>query len=118
VSELDNLTAELDDLVHQRTRLGILTVALEAKRVEFGYILKTLELTAGNLSGHLAILEDAGLVRTTKGYAGRRPRTWVSITRPGSVALRAEIDTLRAIVLRVDGATRLQPKADPRLAPM
>jgi DNA-binding PadR family transcriptional regulator len=40
------------------------------------------------------VLEDAGLVRVEKGYEGRRPRTWVSITRRGRTALAAELEAL------------------------
>jgi len=40
------------------------------------------------------VLEDAGLVRVEKGYEGRRPRTWVSITRQGRAALAAEMEAL------------------------
>ena len=91
-------TNGLDEIVHQRHRLGILTVAAEAKRAEFGYLRETLGLTAGNLSRHLTVLEDAGLIEVEKGYAGRRPRTWVRITRLGRSALAAELDVLAALV--------------------
>ncbi|WP_367135485.1 transcriptional regulator [Saccharothrix sp. HUAS TT1] len=93
-------TASLDDVVHQKHRLGILTVAAEAKRVEFGYLRSTLELTAGNLSRHIAVLERAGLVAVEKGYDGRRPRTWVGVTAAGRAALAAEMVALRALVER------------------
>ena len=91
-------TNGLDELVHQRHRLGILAIAAEAKRAEFGYLRDTLGLTPGNLSRHLTVLEDAGLVEVEKGYEGRRPRTWVCITRNGRSALAAELDLLAALV--------------------
>jgi len=94
----DHPTNGLDEIVHQRHRLGILTIAAEAKRAEFGYLRETLALTAGNLSRHLSVLEDAGLVEVEKGYEGRRPRTWVRITRNGRSALSAELDLLAALV--------------------
>jgi DNA-binding MarR family transcriptional regulator len=87
-------------VVHQRHRLGILTVAAEAKRVEFGYLRSTLEMTAGNLSRHIAVLEAAGLVAVEKGYDGKRPRTWVGVTAAGRAALAAEMTALRALVER------------------
>ncbi|WP_033439736.1 winged helix-turn-helix domain-containing protein [Saccharothrix sp. NRRL B-16314] len=93
-------TASLDDVVHQKHRLGILTVAAEAKRVEFGYLRSTLELTAGNLSRHITVLEQAGLIAVEKGYDGKRPRTWVSVTSVGRTALAAEMSALRALVER------------------
>ncbi|MCG8927113.1 transcriptional regulator [Lentzea sp. CC55] len=93
-------TAALDDVVHQRHRLGILTIADEAGKVEFGYLKSTLGLTAGNLSRHIAVLEEAGLLVVEKGYEGKRPRTWVSITAAGRTALAEEMSALRALLER------------------
>jgi DNA-binding MarR family transcriptional regulator len=97
-------TAGLDDVVHQRHRLGILTIAAEAKRVEFGYLKSTLDLTAGNLSRHITVLDEAGLLDVEKGYEGKRPKTWVSITAAGRAALAAEMAALRALLTRHDDA--------------
>ncbi len=96
----DHPTNGLNDVVHQRHRLGILTIAAESRRVEFGYLKDTLELTGGNLSRHLTVLVDAGLLDMEKGYDGKRPRTWVTITQAGRKALAAEIAALRALVDR------------------
>lgn len=95
-------TNDLNDVVHQRHRLGILTIAAESKRVEFGYLREALDLTGGNLSRHITVLNQAGLLDIEKGYEGRRPRTWVSITDTGREALAAEIAALRALVARHD----------------
>ncbi|HEV7193424.1 MAG TPA: transcriptional regulator [Jatrophihabitantaceae bacterium] len=92
----------LDDTVHQRVRLGILTIAHEARRVEFGYLRTNLDLTAGNLSQHLSILENAGLVSIEKGYEGKRPRTWVSLTKAGRTALHDEIAHLKRLISHVE----------------
>jgi DNA-binding MarR family transcriptional regulator len=94
----------LDEVVHQRTRLGILAVLAEADRAQFAFLKETLDLTDGNLSRHLMILEDAGLVRIDKGYEGKRPRTWASVTPAGKRAFRAEIAALRRLVARFDSA--------------
>jgi DNA-binding MarR family transcriptional regulator len=93
----------LDDVVHQRVRLGILTIAHEARQVEFGFLRESLELTAGNLSQHLSVLEKAGLVTIEKGYAGKRARTWITLTPAGTTALREEITQLKLLIHQVDG---------------
>jgi DNA-binding MarR family transcriptional regulator len=93
----------LDDVVHQRVRLGILTIAHEARRVEFGYLRTNLELTAGNLSQHLSVLENAGLVEIEKGYAGKRARTWITLTKAGQAALADEIAQLKLLIGRIEG---------------
>jgi DNA-binding MarR family transcriptional regulator len=111
VSERQHPARDLDDVVHQRHRLGILAIAAEARRVEFGYLRTQLDLTAGNLSRHISVLSDAGLVEVEKGYEGRRPRTWVRITREGSRALAAEMAALASLVRRHGAAVR--PQAAP-----
>lgn len=98
---------ELDDTVHQRVRLGILAVVMEARRVDFRFLRDTLDLTDGNLSRHLQVLEQAGFVQIAKGFEGKRPRTWVSATRLGRRAFDAEIYALKDIVGRFErGRTR------------
>jgi DNA-binding MarR family transcriptional regulator len=92
----------LDDTVHQRVRLGILTIAHEARRVEFSYLRDNLELTAGNLSQHLAVLEGAGLISIEKGYAGKRARTWVTLTKAGQAALAEEITQLKLLISQIE----------------
>jgi DNA-binding MarR family transcriptional regulator len=93
-------TNGLDDTVHQRHRLGVLTITAEARRADFGYLRDALGLTPGNLSRHLTVLEEAGLVQVEKGYEGRRPRTWVRITRAGRAALATELSALSELVRR------------------
>ncbi|HUX65840.1 MAG TPA: transcriptional regulator [archaeon] len=100
---------ELDDVVHQRVRLGILSIAHETKRVEFSYLRANLELTGGNLSQHLSVLEDAGFITVEKGYEGKRARTWITLTRKGRLALREEIKQLKALISQIesiDGSKR------------
>lgn len=92
----------LDDVVHQRVRLGIMAVTHEARRVEFTFLREALDLTAGNLSQHLGVLERAGLIDVEKGYEGRRPRTWISLTKAGTAALRAELATLRVLIRQIE----------------
>jgi DNA-binding MarR family transcriptional regulator len=92
----------LDDVVHQRVRLGLLAVLVEARRADFAYLRDSLELTDGNLSRHLQVLEGAGYVKVTKTFEGRRPRTWVTATKQGGAAFAIEVGALRALLDRVD----------------
>lgn len=95
-------TTGLNETVHQRHRLGILVITSRSRQADFGYLRETLGLTSGNLSTHLMVLENADLVRVEKGYEGRRPRTWVSITRQGRAALAAEMEALTQLVREHD----------------
>jgi DNA-binding MarR family transcriptional regulator len=95
-------TQALDDIVHHRTRLGILAVLREVDRAEFGYLRDVLGLTDGNLSRHLRTLEAAGHVQVSKGYQGKRPRTWLPSHHQGHKALDQELAALRTLVTRLD----------------
>lgn len=96
--------SQLRDVVHQRSRLGILAVLAETRRADFSFIRNTLQLTDGNLARHLQVLEDAGLVAIEKVFEGRRPRTWISATDAGRAAFDHEITALQALVNRVHAA--------------
>ena len=104
----DHPVTGLDEVVHQRVRLGILTITHEARRVEFGYLRTQLELTAGNLSKHLSVLETAGLIDIEKGYEGKRGRTWITLTPAGNAALAAEISRLKVLIARVETSRKEQ----------
>jgi DNA-binding MarR family transcriptional regulator len=99
----------LDDVVHQRVRLGILAIAQQARRVEFGFLRTSLELTAGNLSQHLAVLEKAGLVEIEKGYAGKRARTWIRLSPAGKKALNDEIAQLKRLISHLEQTAATEP---------
>ena len=96
-------TNGLDDRVHQRVRLGILTVLTESRRADFGYLRDALELTDGNLSRHLQVLKDAGYVTLEKTIDGNRPRTWVTATKEGRRALASEVASLRSLLAAIGG---------------
>src|SRR6266699_1016776 len=93
-------TNGIDETVPQRHRLGILTITAEAQRAEFGYLREALGLTPGNLSKHLTVLEEAGMIQVEKVYAGRRPHTLKSITRQGRAALATELAALTKLLTR------------------
>ncbi|MGW0610601.1 transcriptional regulator [Streptomyces sp. NPDC002788] len=69
-------------------------------------------VTDGNLSRHLKVLEESAMITVEQGYAGRRPRTWVALTREGAQALDAELRALRALVLRLETSRPLPGPPD------
>lgn len=97
-------TAGLDDVVHQRSRLGVLGILSQGDRVDFNYLRDVLDLTPGNLSRHLSMLVQAQLITIEKGYHGQRPRTWVTITRLGRRAYQNELSVLRSLLALADAA--------------
>ena len=91
----------LDEVVHQRVRLGIMAVLSEARECTFPVLREQLQLTDGNLSRHLRVLEEAGLLEIRKGYDRRRPCTWISLTGQGRTALQHELAALEQIARRL-----------------
>jgi DNA-binding MarR family transcriptional regulator len=92
---------DIDEIVHQRHRLGVMVVLAEARRADFSYLKSVLELTDGNLGRHLKVLEQAGLIKIEKVFEEGRPRTWVTLTRAGRRALAQELDSMERLIERV-----------------
>lgn len=91
--------AQLDEVVHQRFRLGVLAYLSRIGRAEFTVLRDALALTDGNLNRHLAALVTAGFVNVTKpAEPGRRARTWVQITPEGRRALTHHVAALRRLL--------------------
>ena len=85
----------LDRLVHEPARLVILTVLAEAEEVEFRFLEKVSGLTKGNLSNHIAKLEEAGYLVVKKFFRGKLPATSLKITRSGRSALKTYREQLK-----------------------
>ncbi len=92
----------LDPVVHFPIRLSILAVLAEVDEAEFRFVAETVEINAVTMSKQTTILEQAGLVRVRKGYAGRRPRTWLALTPLGRDKLTAHLDALHSVVAPTD----------------
>jgi DNA-binding MarR family transcriptional regulator len=90
-------------------RLGILALLQPVKSADFTYIRDALDLTDGNLGRHLEVLEEAGYLLIKKGFEGRRPRTWISLTKEGRRALQDEVSALRELIAGF-GPSRLEAK--------
>lgn len=98
---------EVDRLVHEPARMGILTVLSSVSSAEFLFLQSTLGLSKGNLSSHLGKLEQAGLVDITKKFVGKKPQTTVALTPTGSAAIARywhQLDQLRELG-RTSGTT-------------
>lgn len=95
--------ADLDRLIHDRVRLGILSALAADASLSFSELKKVLKATDGNLSVHARKLEDAGYVECSKGYEGRTPRTDYRLTREGRKALEQYVAHMEAIISHVKG---------------
>ena len=88
----------LDRLIHDRTRLAIISALAANSPLTFTELKQLLDLSDGNLSVHARKLEDAGYVTCTKGFEGRLPKTQFSVSEAGHRALRQYLDHMEAII--------------------
>ena len=93
--------AELDRLIHERVRLGIVSALAVNRSLSFNELKAMLALTDGNLSVHARKLEEAGYVECTKSFEGRTPRTEFRLTDAGRLALSTYLDHMEALIQAV-----------------
>jgi len=91
-------TRELDRLIHERVRLGIVSALAAAPVLSFAELKRLLDVSDGNLSVHARKLEEAGYVACSKGFDGRTPRTEYRLTAAGRRALTIYLDHMSALV--------------------
>ena len=87
----------LDPLIHQPTRLLILTTLYPVESADFLYLLQETGLTKGNLSAHASKLEQAGYVEVEKTYRGKMPLTIYRLTANGRRAFDTYREQLQAL---------------------
>lgn len=90
--------SRLNPVIHERARLGILSLLAAQPALSFTELKSFLDLTDGNLSVHLRILEKAGFVALEKKFVERKPKTTVKITRKGTLAFEHYVEVLGEIV--------------------
>jgi DNA-binding MarR family transcriptional regulator len=87
-----------DRLIHDRMRLGIVSVLAVNDSLTFGELKKLLAATDGNVSVHARKLEDAAYITCTKGFDGRKPRTEYRLTETGRKALDKYLGHMEALI--------------------
>lgn len=88
---------ELDKALLDPTRLSIVSTLAATRWAEFGYVRDSVGLSDSALSKQVSALDKLGYVETEKGYVGKRPRTWLELTRAGRDALASHVTALQRI---------------------
>jgi DNA-binding transcriptional ArsR family regulator len=89
----------LDRVIHEKARLGVLTSLIaHPKGLLFGDLKKLCDMTDGNLSRHLQVLEEAGLIDIVKRFEGNRPQTICRITAEGRKRFMRYLAVLEQVV--------------------
>ena len=89
---------ELDRLIHERLRLGIISALAVNESLTFNDLKRLMKTTDGNLSIHARRLEEAEYIACTKSFEGRLPKTEYRITEAGRGALERYLDHMEAII--------------------
>ena len=87
----------LDEVIHAPVGFSIVASLAGADEAEFSAVRDTVEVSDSVLSRQVGTLEAAGYVKVRKGYVGKRPRTWLSLTAAGRAAYERHLTALRAI---------------------
>ena len=88
----------LDRLIHERTRLGIVSALAVNESLTFTELKNLLDTTDGNVSVHARKLEDAGYILCTKSFDGRVPRTEFQLTASGRKELKKYLNHMEALI--------------------
>jgi len=91
----------VDRLIHQRTRLAIISMLAVNDSLTFNELKHLLETTDGNLSVHARKLEEAGYIDCEKSFEGRIPRTEYRITRQGRKVLERYLEHMERLIQAV-----------------
>ncbi|HLG97374.1 MAG TPA: transcriptional regulator [Bryobacteraceae bacterium] len=89
---------ELDRLIHERMRLGIVSALAANRSLTFNELKKLLKTTDGNLSVHARKLEEAEYIACTKSFEGRMPKTEYRLTEAGRQALEKYLSHMEALI--------------------
>jgi len=89
---------ELDRLIHEPARLVLLANLAVIEEADFVFLSRRTGLTAGNISSHMAKLEDAGYVTVAKGFVGKRPRTVYKLAEEGRAAFERYKDQVSGLL--------------------
>ena len=95
------LPQRLDRVIHDRTRLAILSALAASEPLAFNDLKSITGTTDGNLSVHARRLEEAGFVACVKSFVERVPRTQYRLTAAGRKALDAYLDHMESLIRRV-----------------
>jgi DNA-binding MarR family transcriptional regulator len=107
----------LERVIHEKARLGIVTsLATHPDGLLFNDLKELCSLTDGNLSRHLQILHEAGLVEVWKGYLGNRPQTLIRLTADGRKRFVEYVSVLESVVTDALKAPRTSSAAKPKIA--
>ena len=95
---------DFDRLIHEKTRLGIVSALAVSPSLTFNELKAVLKTTDGNVSVHARKLEEAGYLTCKKSFEGRMPRTEYALTAAGRRALEKYLNHMEALIRNTRGS--------------
>ncbi len=99
----EKVSGELDKVIHERMRLGIISALAANESLSFTDLKNLLNTTDGNISVHARKLEEAGYLTCEKSFKGRVPLTEYRITGDGRAALQRYLNHMEALINAMKG---------------
>lgn len=94
----ERVSGELDKVIHERMRLGIISALAANEKLSFTELKNLLNTTDGNISVHARKLEETGYLKCEKSFKGRTPLTEYAITSEGKKALEKYLNHMEALI--------------------
>lgn len=91
---------QLDDIIHSRIRLAIMSVLISVEKADFNFLKENIKATDGNLSIHLKKIETAGYLSVEKLFVDRKPQTRYKLTEKGKEAFEKYVERLEKMLGR------------------
>lgn len=89
---------QLDDVIHSRIRLAIMSVLISVDEAEFTFLRDKVNATDGNISVHLKKLEEAGYILVNKNFVDRKPVTSYRLSAKGRKAFELYVERLESLI--------------------
>ncbi|MFW9907485.1 MAG: winged helix-turn-helix domain-containing protein [Candidatus Thorarchaeota archaeon] len=93
-----NEGSELDRIIHEPSRLKIIAQLYVVESADYTFLMKQLDFTWGNLSSHIAKLENAGYIEVTKEFVNKKPLSTVKLTKEGRRAFEQYRENIKQML--------------------
>ena len=91
----------VNKLIHEPARMAVISILSVVEEADFIFIMNSTGLTQGNLSSHLAKLEEAGYIEIEKTFRGKRPHTLIKLTESGLNELALYLKTVKRFLYNI-----------------
>jgi DNA-binding HxlR family transcriptional regulator len=100
---MKDIISKINKVFENKVRLGIMSALMVNKKLDFNHLKKLMDVTDGNLSSNISVLEELGYVEVTKTFIGKKTNTSFNITGTGRSSFMEHLDALEDLISRSKG---------------